>query len=68
EGFPILNDDKYGTRGYNTIIQGLGLKRMFLHAKSLEFVCPNTNEVIFVQADYDESLNNFLLKLESISG
>lgn len=68
EGFPIINDVKYGNRGYNTIIQGLGLKRMFLHAKSLEFVCPNTNEVIFAQAEYDESLNNFLLKLESISG
>ncbi len=68
EGFPIINDVKYGNRGYNTIIQGLGLKRMFLHAKSLEFVCPNTNEVIFAQAEYDESLKNFLLKLESISG
>lgn len=68
EGFPIINDIKYGNRDYNKIIQNFGLKRMFLHAKSLEFVCPNTNKIVFAQANYDEQLNNFLLELEKICG
>ena len=62
-GFPIVNDDKYGNREYNSQIQKFGLNRMFLHAKSLQFACPQTGDTIIANAEYDTDLTNFLLKL-----
>ena len=65
-GFPIANDDKYGDRGYNIYLKKLGLNRMFLHAKNLNFICPVTGDTINVNAEYDTELVSFLLKLEKI--
>ncbi len=61
-GFPIANDDKYGNREYNSNIHRCGLNRMFLHAQKLEFICPETGEVIIANAEFDNELTNFLLK------
>jgi 23S rRNA pseudouridine955/2504/2580 synthase len=67
-GFPIVNDDKYGHREFDSQIKHLRIDRMFLHAKSLKFVCPQTNNIINVTAEYDSDLIKFLSKLEQISG
>lgn len=64
-GFPIANDDKYGDREYNSSMQKFGLNKMFLHARRLEFICPQTNECIVVNAELDPDLTNFLSKLST---
>ncbi len=64
-GFPIINDDKYGRRECDSQIKHLGLDRMFLHAKNLMFVCPNTNDTINITAKYHTDLSNFLSKLSN---
>lgn len=33
---PLAGDDKYGDREFNRLIRGYGLKRLFLHAASIE--------------------------------
>lgn len=67
-GFPIVNDDKYGNRRYNVKASDGWPDRMFLHAKTLKFLCPKTKEVIYITANYDQDLLNFLAKLEQSSG
>lgn len=69
-GFPIINDDKYGSREHDSTIKQLGIRfdRMFLHAKNLEFVCPVTNKIINVMANYDEDLINVLVNMERLNG
>lgn len=67
-GFPIVNDDKYGNRRYNVKTNQSWPDRMFLHAKTLKFICPKTEEVIYVTAKYDQELLKFLAKLELSSG
>lgn len=37
-GHPVLGDRKYGDEGINRKFQKQGLKRMFLHAHSIEFI------------------------------
>lgn len=61
-GLPIANDDKYGDRNYNNLVSNLGLTRMMLHARSIEFICPNSNQLMLIKAPYDYNSNNFLLK------
>lgn len=36
-GHPVAGDEKYGERGFNQLMRGLGLKRLFLHAMRFEF-------------------------------
>ncbi len=67
-GFPIVNDDKYGNREYNAQIKYLKVARMCLHARSLQFVCPQTNNIINVTAEYDSDFIKLLSKMEQISG
>ncbi|HUO95992.1 MAG TPA: RluA family pseudouridine synthase [Steroidobacteraceae bacterium] len=40
-GHPVAGDDKYGDREFNAEMEGLGLKRLFLHAQSLAFEWPS---------------------------
>jgi 23S rRNA pseudouridine955/2504/2580 synthase len=42
----------------------LGLKRLFLHAASIEFTHPNTGEKMKVEAPLEHSLQNLLTKLK----
>ncbi len=51
-GLPIVGDQKYGDKAYNQIVRKLGLKRLFLHALALNFVCPVTGSRIAIQAPY----------------
>ena len=59
----VIGDKKYGDRLINSKFRKLGLKRMFLHAQSLNFISPITEKRIIIEADLEESLMDFLEKL-----
>jgi 23S rRNA pseudouridine955/2504/2580 synthase len=63
-GFPIAGDDKYGDFEANKRLAKQGLKRMFLHAASLEFRHPRTGETVRVQAPLAPELESFLRSLK----
>ncbi len=55
-GHPIAGDDRYGDVEFNKLVRQKGLKRMFLHAHSVDFVLPSTGERITVTAPLDPPL------------
>jgi len=61
-GHPVACDDKYGDRAFNRIMHDKGLRRMFLHAKKLEFVSPSGAK-ISIEAPLDDELSQILEKL-----
>ena len=61
---PVAGDDKYGDREANRYFRSLGLKRMFLHARSLGFTQPVSGEAVRVSALLDHNLKNVLDRLE----
>lgn len=63
-GLPIVGDDKYGDKLHDQMLRKLGLKRLFLHARELKFVCPLTGKQISVVAKYDQDWNNGLTILD----
>lgn len=63
-GFPLAADDKYGDFAWNRVLAKEGLKRMFLHARSLTFVHPLTDEVKAIQSPLPADLARFLERLE----
>lgn len=67
-GHPIACDDKYGDNNFDSRMQRLGLSRLFLHAYSLSFIHPNSNERVSFEAPLDKALLNALAKLEKDSG
>lgn len=56
QGHEIAGDDRYGDPEFNKLARHLGLKRMFLHARAIEFILPSTNQVIRVEAPLDPEL------------
>ena len=60
----IAGDDRYGDAEFNRSCQRLGLKRMFLHARSIEFTLPLLKQHIKVTAPLDSELADFLKLLE----
>ena len=55
-GHPIGGDDRYGADECNSLLGTLGLRRLFLHASSIEFVRPGTEEVFSASAPLPEDL------------
>ncbi len=64
-GFPIAGDDKYGDFALNKKLAAAGLKRMFLHAASVRFLHPATNEPLAIDAPLPGDLQDFLDTLKS---
>ena len=60
---PIAQDDKYGDQLFDKMIKKKGLNRLFLHAKSITFTNPTTNEIQKVVAPLPNELEDFLNKL-----
>jgi len=60
---PIAQDDKYGDRLFDKLMKEKGLNRLFLHAKSVTFTNPTTNEIQKVVAPLPIELEDFLNKL-----
>src|SRR5690606_14008113 len=52
----IAGDDRYGDGGFNKVAKQKGLKRMFLHAHSIEFTLPSFEHSIKVVAPLDKEL------------
>lgn len=60
---PIAGDTKYGDKAFNAFMEKKGLKRLFLHASSLQFHLPSTKQNISVNAPLPEELNRTLATL-----
>jgi len=60
---PIAQDDKYGDQLFDKLMKEKGLNRLFLHAKSITFTNPTTNEIQKVVAPLPIELENFLNKI-----
>lgn len=63
-GHPLAGDDKYGNSAFNTDMQALGLKRLFLHAHRLGFTLPDDGQQIRVTAPLAVELETILQKLD----
>lgn len=61
---PLAGDDKYGDDDFNKRMRSVGLKRLFLHAKSLRFKHPVSGEMLMVTAPLDDDLKQTLDRLE----
>lgn len=62
-GHPVAQDDKYGDGNFDQFMKKKGLNRLFLHAKTLTFTNPLTNEIQKVNAPLPNDLETFLNKL-----
>jgi 23S rRNA pseudouridine955/2504/2580 synthase len=67
-GFPIAGDDKYGDFDANKRLVKLGLKRMFLHAASLEFSHPRSAQTVRIEAPLAPELDRFLQSVRGTVG
>lgn len=63
-GFPIAGDDKYGDFSWNRELAARGFKRMFLHAASIGFTHPVSQETMGFQSPLPRELQGFLDSLE----
>lgn len=54
-GFPLIGDPKYGKDTVNEQFRRAGVGRMFLHARRLEFLDPQTLERLSIEAPLDDS-------------
>ncbi len=60
---PVAGDEKYGDDEFNRRMQSKGLKRLFLHARSLSFQMPETGQKISVTAPLSADLELVLSNL-----
>ncbi len=63
-GFPLLGDDKYSDDRTAALCSALGLKRLFLHARSLSLSLPGKGSLT-LEAGLDPDLENTLNKLRN---
>ncbi|MFQ3786951.1 RluA family pseudouridine synthase [Halomonas sp. A29] len=59
-GFPLLGDDKYGSREGASLARHLGLSRLFLHAESLTFPEPSSGRPVQIRAPLPDELEAVL--------
>jgi 23S rRNA pseudouridine955/2504/2580 synthase len=62
-GHPIACDAKYGDQGFDDDVKSKGLKRLFLHAASIEFTHPKTEQRMIIEAPLDQALTKLLKKM-----
>ena len=62
-GHPVAGDTKYGDRNFNKDMRRAGLKRLFLHAASLNFIDPESGKFIQVNAPLPNELLDVLKNL-----
>jgi 23S rRNA pseudouridine955/2504/2580 synthase len=61
-GHPIAMDSKYGDDEFDAHLKKLKFNRLFLHAKSLSFRHPVSQERVRFEADYDSALSKLIEK------
>ena len=59
-GCPLLGDEKYGLPDSNRQFKEKGLRRLFLHAASLQFRLPESEKILKVEAPLDLELQQLL--------
>jgi len=64
-GHPIAGDEKYGDAGFNREMKEKGLRRLFLHAASVEFELPDHEQTYHFDAPLGDELLSVLEQLES---
>ncbi len=62
-GHSIANDPKYGNDDFSKFVRQKGCKRLFLHAQSLSFIHPLSEQVVTFKAEYDASLRKLINKM-----
>jgi len=62
-GHSIAGDEKYTAEDDNKRAKAKGLKRLFLHAESLQFELPETGKLLRVEAPLDNVLTSFVAKM-----
>jgi 23S rRNA pseudouridine955/2504/2580 synthase len=62
-GHPIACDERYGDQYFNQFMHKKGLRRLYLHAKSIEFTLPSNGKHIRLEAPLDDDLKEVLKKL-----
>lgn len=68
KGHAIACDAKYGNEVFDAEMKSIGLKRLFLHAASIEFTHPLSNERMKIEAPLDADLQKTLNKLVKARG
>lgn len=68
KGHAIACDAKYGNEEFDEEMKQIGLKRLFLHAASIEFTHPLSNERMKIEAPLDAELQKALNKLVKSRG
>jgi 23S rRNA pseudouridine955/2504/2580 synthase len=66
-GHPVLGDDKYGDEEANRKFKSIGLRRLFLHARSFAFSLPDPAGDFLFNAPLPPELQAVLDQLESAS-
>lgn len=66
-GHPVAGDEKYGDKESGEALRAFGLRRMFLHAHSLEFTHPGTGQRFKMEAPLSDELNTVLANLKKIA-
>lgn len=61
---PLAGDDRYGDADFNKAARALGVKRLFLHARSIEFTLPSLEQHIKVVAPLDPELEEGIKAFE----
>lgn len=62
-GHPILGDDRYGDFALNRKFREMGLRRLFLHAASVEFTLRATGRRYMIEAPLSDELKDVLLNI-----
>ncbi len=65
-GHPIAGDDRYGDTEFNKWARQFEVRRLFLHARSVEFTLPSLQQRIRVEAPMDDDLEIAIEKLSKI--
>jgi len=62
-GHPVAGDDRYGDPEFNDAMRRFGLRRMFLHSRSIAFVWPESGEEFSVDVPLPQELSAVLTAL-----
>jgi 23S rRNA pseudouridine955/2504/2580 synthase len=62
-GYPVAGDEKYGSRNFNQELRRYGLQRLFLHALSIVYRDPDTQQMAEIVAPLGMDLQTVLQRL-----
>jgi 23S rRNA pseudouridine955/2504/2580 synthase len=67
-GHPLAGDERYGDPELNERLMRIGLRRMFLHAHTIAFTWPDTDESFTVSVPLPDELKSVVNELGSSAG